>query len=38
VIELTSGQIVRDEREGGYQTQAIPIQGFGITGTDGHSK
>ncbi|MEY2849821.1 MAG: cell division ATP-binding protein FtsE [Actinomycetota bacterium] len=33
VIELVSGQIVRDEREGGYQTQAIPIvQGFGIPG------
>jgi len=29
VIELVSGQIVRDERQGGYQTQAIPIQGFG---------
>lgn len=28
VIELVSGQIVRDEREGGYQTQAIPIQGY----------
>ena len=31
VIELTSGQIVRDEREGGYQTQAIPIQSFGMS-------
>ncbi|TXN31317.1 cell division ATP-binding protein FtsE [Lacisediminihabitans profunda] len=29
VIELVSGQIVRDERQGGYQTQAIPLQGFG---------
>src|SRR5690554_3680441 len=29
VIELVSGQIVRDERQGGYQTQAVPIQGFG---------
>jgi cell division transport system ATP-binding protein len=29
VIELVSGQIVRDERRGGYQTQAIPMQGFG---------
>jgi cell division transport system ATP-binding protein len=29
VIELVSGQIVRDERRGGYQTQAIPVQGFG---------
>ncbi|TXK17181.1 cell division ATP-binding protein FtsE [Homoserinibacter sp. GY 40078] len=26
VIELVSGQIVRDERAGGYQTQALPIQ------------
>jgi cell division transport system ATP-binding protein len=26
VIELVSGQIIRDEREGGYQTQAIPVQ------------
>jgi len=31
VIELTSGQIVRDEREGAYQTQAIPIQSFGMS-------
>ncbi|AYF98712.1 cell division ATP-binding protein FtsE [Protaetiibacter intestinalis] len=29
VIELVSGQIVRDERQGGYQTQAIPVQDFG---------
>jgi cell division transport system ATP-binding protein len=29
VIELVSGQIVRDERQGGYQTQTIPVQGFG---------
>ena len=28
VIELISGQIVRDERRGGYQTQAIPVQEF----------
>ncbi len=28
VIELISGQIVRDERKGGYQTQAIPVQEF----------
>ncbi|MCU1556690.1 MAG: ftsE [Microbacteriaceae bacterium] len=28
VIELVSGQIVRDERQGGYQTQTIPLQGF----------
>jgi cell division transport system ATP-binding protein len=30
VIELISGQIVRDERQGGYQTQAIPVQEFGF--------
>ncbi|WP_403020371.1 cell division ATP-binding protein FtsE [Salinibacterium sp. GXW1014] len=30
VIELVAGQIVRDERQGGYLTQAIPLQkGFG---------
>ncbi|QNO38441.1 cell division ATP-binding protein FtsE [Protaetiibacter sp. SSC-01] len=28
VIELISGQVVRDERQGGYQTQAIPVQEF----------
>jgi cell division transport system ATP-binding protein len=26
VIELISGQVVRDERGGGYQTQAVPLQ------------
>ena len=26
VVELVSGQVVRDERHGGYQTQAIPLQ------------
>jgi cell division transport system ATP-binding protein len=26
VIELIGGQIVRDERQGGYQTQTIPVQ------------
>lgn len=26
VIELVGGQIVRDERQGGYQTQSMPIQ------------
>ncbi|MBI5161726.1 MAG: cell division ATP-binding protein FtsE [Micrococcales bacterium] len=26
VIELVAGRIVRDERGGGYQTQAVPIQ------------
>jgi cell division transport system ATP-binding protein len=30
VIELINGQIVRDERKGGYQTQAIPVQHFSI--------
>jgi cell division transport system ATP-binding protein len=28
VIELVSGQVVRDERQGGYQTQTVPIQAF----------
>ena len=28
VIELITGQIVRDERQGGYQTQSIPTQSF----------
>jgi cell division transport system ATP-binding protein len=32
VIELIGGQIVRDERKGGYQTQSMPIQTFGIGG------
>jgi cell division transport system ATP-binding protein len=32
VIELISGQIVRDERQGGYQTSAIPVQSFGLAG------
>jgi cell division transport system ATP-binding protein len=27
VIELISGQVVRDERHGGYQTQSIPLPG-----------
>jgi len=35
VIELISGQIVRDERGGGYQTTTIPIQTFGLAGTEG---
>jgi cell division transport system ATP-binding protein len=30
VIELISGQVVRDERQGGYQTQAIPVQDFSL--------
>ncbi|HEY4224220.1 MAG TPA: cell division ATP-binding protein FtsE [Pseudolysinimonas sp.] len=32
VIELVSGQVVRDERSGGYQTSAIPVQRFDLTG------
>jgi cell division transport system ATP-binding protein len=32
VIELVSGQVVRDERAGGYQTQAIPVQKFDLSG------
>ena len=35
VIELTDGRIVRDERQGGYQTQAVPIQNFGLAGAQG---
>jgi putative ABC transport system ATP-binding protein len=30
VIELVSGQVVRDERQGGYQTQALPVQHGGV--------
>ena len=26
VIELVSGQIIRDERQGGYQTTSVPVQ------------
>jgi len=37
VIELIGGQIVRDERQGGYQTQSMPIQTFGMAGTDGEA-
>jgi cell division transport system ATP-binding protein len=33
VIELIGGQIVRDERKGGYQTQSMPIQTFGMSGS-----
>ena len=33
VIELVSGQIVRDERSGGYQTQSVPVQNFSLTGS-----
>ena len=38
VIELTSGHVVRDERQGGYQTQTIPIQGFGLQSIEGATK
>ena len=33
VIELIGGQIVRDEKQGGYQTQSMPIQTFGLAGS-----
>ncbi|MEO7722406.1 MAG: cell division ATP-binding protein FtsE [Pseudolysinimonas sp.] len=33
VIELISGQVVRDERSGGYQTTSIPVQNFNLTGS-----
>ena len=33
VIELVSGQVVRDERSGGYQTQTVPVQNFNLTGS-----
>ena len=33
VIELVSGQVVRDERSGGYQTQSVPVQNFNLTGS-----
>ncbi|WP_224763369.1 MULTISPECIES: cell division ATP-binding protein FtsE [unclassified Salinibacterium] len=29
VIELSNGNVLRDERSGGYQTQAIPVQQIG---------
>jgi cell division transport system ATP-binding protein len=29
VIELSNGHVLRDERSGGYQTQAIPVQQIG---------
>jgi cell division transport system ATP-binding protein len=32
VIELISGQVVRDERAGAYQTQAIPLQKVDMSG------
>jgi cell division transport system ATP-binding protein len=33
VIELVSGQVIRDERAGGYQTQAVPVQTFDLGGS-----
>ena len=33
VIELVSGQVVRDERSGGYQTHTVPVQNFNLTGS-----
>ncbi len=33
VIELVSGHIVRDEKSGGYQTQAIPVQQLEMDGS-----
>ena len=35
VIELVSGQIVRDERQGGYQTQVIPVAQYSRELSDG---
>lgn len=29
VVELIGGQVVRDERKGGYQTQSMPVQALG---------
>jgi cell division transport system ATP-binding protein len=37
VIELVSGQVVRDERQGGYQTQAVPVQKFDLVGASSAS-
>jgi cell division transport system ATP-binding protein len=37
VIELISGQIVRDERGGGYKTTSIPIQDFGTAAPEERS-
>ena len=33
VVELVSGQVVRDERQGGYLTQSIPVQDDGYDGS-----
>ena len=33
VVELIGGRIVRDERKGGYQTQSMPVQTFGLAGS-----
>ena len=33
VVELVSGQVVRDERSGQYQTTSVPVQEFALTGS-----
>ncbi len=33
VVEIVAGNVVRDERQGGYLTQALPVQGFGFAST-----
>ncbi|WP_207453284.1 cell division ATP-binding protein FtsE [Desertivibrio insolitus] len=33
VVELSAGQVMRDEREGGYVTAAVPVQEFSLGGT-----
>src|ERR1700710_1813134 len=38
VIELISGQIVRDERGGSYQTTSIPVQDFSLAGQQSSSQ
>jgi len=38
VIELISGQVIRDERRGGYQTQAIPVQNQGTQNPGAHTQ
>ena len=37
VIELIAGQVVRDEHQGGYLTQAIPVQSFAASAEAGES-
>jgi cell division transport system ATP-binding protein len=34
VVELIGGQVVRDERKGGYQTQSMPMQTMGAAGAN----